>query len=398
MRQTWRWFGSHDQVSLPDIRQAGAEGIVTALHHLPAGVVWTGDEIRKRQDEIKAGSGGALTWDVAESLPVSEVLKTKGAGYRDHIQAYLTSMEALAEAGVHTICYNFMPVLDWTRTHLRWGLANGGTAMRFDLASFVAFDCFLLKRDGAADAFAPAVVAAAKQAFAEMSDAEKLALQQAVTAGLPGAVESWSIDELRAALATYDGLGADQLRQNHIDFLSEVVPSAERLGLRLCCHPDDPPFSLLGLPRTMSSGADYAHVLDAVDSPAAGMTFCTGSLGAGFANDCVEIAQRFGPKIHFVHLRNVTRDSETSPCSFFEDEHLGGQVDMVGVIRALLAEEDRRRAEGRSDAEIPMRPDHGQEILSDIGAGAQPGYPAVGRLKGLAEIRGVAAGLSAGQA
>lgn len=394
MRQTWRWFGEHDTIGLPDIRQAGASGIVTALHHLPAGEVWTLDEIRQRQSLIAAGSNGALTWDVAESLPVSETIKTKAGDCRAHIQAYLASMEALAEAGIATICYNFMPVLDWTRTHLRWELPNGGTAMRFDLASFAAFDCFILERHGAAEGYEAATLDAARQAFAAMSDADKQALQHAVTSGLPGTFDSWSLEELRDAIASYSQLSADGLRQNHIDFLSEVIPTAERFGLRLCCHPDDPPFSLLGLPRTMSSSDDYGAVLDVVDSPSAGMTFCTGSLGASPYNDCVEIARRFGPKIHFAHLRNVSRDTETRPCSFFEDEHLAGQVDMVGVIDALLAEEVRRHHEGRADAQIPMRPDHGQEILSDLSAAkGQPGYPAVGRLKGLAEIRGVVAGL-----
>jgi len=393
VRQTWRWFGVNDTIRLPDIRQAGAAGVVTALHHLPAGHDWTLDQIQLRQSEIAAGSNGTLSWDVVESLPVSDVIKTKGNEYRAHIAAYLKSLEALGEAEINTICYNFMPVLDWTRTHLRWSLPNGGRAMRFDLTSFVAFDCFLLERVGAADDFDAAMFEAAKRLFATMSDPEKKALQHAVTSGLPGAAESWSLDELREALTNYRAISADQLRQNHIDFLSEIVPTAEKLGLRLCCHPDDPPFSLLGLPRTMSSADDYAHILDTVDSPSAGMTFCSGSLGAGVQNDCVEIARRFGPKIHFIHLRNISRDHETNPCSFFEDEHLGGQVDLVGVIEALLAEEDRRRREGREDAEIPMRPDHGQEILCDLSAGAQPGYPAIGRLKGLAEIRGVIAGL-----
>ena len=393
MRQTWRWFGESDTICLPDIRQAGAVGVVTALYHLPAGHDWTLDQIQKRQSEIAAGSNGALSWDVVESLPVSEVIKTKGKDYRAHIGAYLKSLEALGEADINTICYNFMPVLDWTRTHLRWGLPNGGRAMRFDLTSFVAFDCFLLERAGAADDIDATTFEAAKRLFSAMSDPEKRALQHAVTSGLPGAVESWSLRELREALTNYRAINADQLRQNHIDFLSEIVPTAEKLGLRLCCHPDDPPFSLLGLPRTMSSADDYSHILNTVDSPSAGMTFCSGSLGAGVHNNCVEIVRHFGSKIHFIHLRNVSRDHETKPCSFFEDEHLGGQIDMVGVIEALLAEEDRRRREGREDAEIPMRPDHGQEILCDLSACAQPGYPAIGRLKGLAEIRGVIAGL-----
>lgn len=341
-------------------------------------------------------SKGALEWEVAESLPVSEVIKAKGKTYRTHIEAYKASLAALAEAGILTVCYNFMPVLDWTRTNLRWPLPNGGTAMRFDLAEFAAFDIFLLKRYGADDDYDDATLEDARRCLSGMSDAKKSALTKAIVAGLPGATENWTLTELHDAIANYDAIGADQLRQNHIDFLSEIVDVAETLGLRLCCHPDDPPFPLLGLPRIMSSQDDYAFVLDAVDSPSVGMTMCTGSLGSNSHNDCVAIARRFAPRIHFLHLRNVTRDSDEKPYSFFEDEHLAGRVDMVGVIAVILAEEARRRRENRADAQIPMRPDHGQEILSDINAGLHPGYPAVGRLKGLAEIRGVVAGLSHG--
>ncbi|OUS06605.1 mannonate dehydratase [Rhodobacterales bacterium 52_120_T64] len=394
MKYTWRWFGPEDRVNLATAHQAGASGIVTALHHIPAGVPWTIEGIRARQKEIRDESGGALTWEVVESLPVSETIKTKGADYHAHIQAYRASLEALAEAGVFTVCYNFMPVLDWTRTHLRWPLPNGGMAMRFDLTAFASFDCFILERQGAIDDYDAATIQAAKNYFKNITEAEEAALLHAIVAGLPGAAETWTLEGLREALSAYADVDADQLRQNHIDFLSEIVGTAEKLGLRMCCHPDDPPFPLLGLPRVMSSLEDYAHVLDTVDSPSIGVTLCTGSLGVSPNNDCVEIARRFASKIHFVHLRNLTRDSETKPCSFFEDEHLAGQVDMVGVIDVLLKEEARRRRGNRPDAEIPMRPDHGQEILSDLTAGFQPGYPAVGRLKGLAEIRGVIAGLN----
>ena len=398
LRQTWRWFGPDDAVCLSSAHQAGACGVVTALHHIPPGIAWTRDDVRTRIGEVRKMSKGALEWEVAESLPVSEVIKTKGKTYRAHIEAYKASLAALAEAGIFTVCYNFMPVLDWTRTNLRWPLPNGGTAMRFDLAEFAAFDIFLLKRDAAADEYDDAMLENARRCLFGMSDAKKSALTKAIVAGLPGATENWTLTELQDAIANYAAIGADQLRQNHIDFLSEIVDTAETLGLRLCCHPDDPPFPLLGLPRIMSSQDDYEFVLDAVDSPSAGMTMCTGSLGANAHNDCVATARRFAPKIHFLHLRNVTRDSDETPCSFFEDEHLAGQVDMVGVIAVILAEEGRRRRENRADAQIPMRPDHGQEILSDIDAGLNPGYPAVGRLKGLAEIRGAVAGLSHGAA
>lgn len=394
MRRTWRWFGPEDRVTLADARQAGAEGIVTALHMLAPGMPWTADAVAERQEQIAFASAGALKWDVVESLPVSEGIKTKSPDWTTHIDAYRHSMEVLAGAGVETICYNFMPVLDWTRTELRAPLPSGGTAMRFDLVDFAALDIHILERHGAVDSYPPDIAVAAGEAAARMNDSQKLALIDAVVSGLPGAAERWTLRDVRAATGIYAHLSADVLRQTHVDFLSEVVPLAERLGLRLCCHPDDPPFSLLGLPRTMSTLEDYQAILGAVDSPAFGVTFCTGSFAARPDNDCVALAHALAPRIHFVHLRNVIRETRGAPCSFIESEHLEGDVDMVGVIGAVLEEEGRRRAAGRADAEIPMRPDHGHDILTDIGAGAQPGYPAVGRLKGMAELRGVMAALT----
>ena len=393
MRQTWRWFGPVDPVSLADVRQAGAAGIVTALHGHPAGVVWPRAEVAERKAVIEAAG---LTWDVVESLPVSEDIKTQSGDWRDHLSAYATSMEALAAEGVRTICYNFMPVLDWTRTELHHVRPHGGTAMRFDLVTFAMFDLFILRRTGAEADYDAGVAAKASKRFEGLDAAGTAALAETVTCGLPGAVDRWSLDDLRRGLARYDAIDADQLRHHHVDFLSAVAPVAERLGLRLCCHPDDPPWPLLGLPRIASTAADYAAFLDAVDSPAVGMTFCTGSLGARPDNDCAAIARNFGPRIFFVHLRNVTRETEGWPCSFFEDEHLEGGTDMVAVLKALWAEEARRRAEGRADADIPFRPDHGQAILSDLKVDGQPGYPAVGRLKGLAELRGILAALAHG--
>ena len=395
MLQTWRWFGPHDPISLAHVRQAGVEGIVTALHHLPAGAAWTDAEIEKRCLEISRGSRQALKWEVVESLPVSESIKTQNAGMKADLVNYVASLEALARAGIRTVCYNFMPVLDWTRTQLRWPLDNGGTAMRFEWEAFATFDLFVLRRQGAEHDYPESVGQIAQRRFSEMNDSDIVEMTNTIGAGLPGSADHWSLESLRSALQSYAAIDRDKLRQNHIDFLSEVVPTAERLKIRLCCHPDDPPFPLLGLPRIMSTEDDYAALLDAVPSHATGMTFCTGSLGARPDNDCAAIARRFGPRIHFAHLRNVTRDADTVPCSFFEDEHLKGQTDMVAVVRALLEEEARRAEEGRWDAQIPMRPDHGQEILSDIGSNGQPGYPAVGRLKGLAELRGVIAGLQA---
>jgi mannonate dehydratase len=397
MRQTWRWFGPVDKVTLADARQAGVEAIVTALHHVPTGEVWTPEEIEKRQREVAFHPDGSMThlaWEVVESLPVSEAIKTQTGDWRAHVVNYRRSLDNLARAGIKVICYNFMPVIDWTRTDLWWRLPHGGTAMRFDLADFAAFDIHVLKRKGAADDYVAPVAAEAARRAALLSDDDKRRLTANIVAGLPGSQEHWSLETVGEHLATYAGIGAGKLRAHFVDFLSEVAPHAESLGLRLCCHPDDPPFPLLGLPRIMSTLADYRAVLEAVDVPANGVTFCTGSLGARPDNDLPAMVKALAPRIHFVHLRNVRRDSEDVPCSFFEDEHLAGQTDMVAVIAALLAEEARRRAEGRADAEIPMRPDHGQDILDDLQRGAQPGYPAIGRLKGLAELRGVMAALA----
>jgi mannonate dehydratase len=392
MRQTWRWFGPKDRVRTEDIAQAGAVGVVSALHHIPNGAVWTPEEIALRQAEVARRSDGTpsgLTWDVVESLPVSEDIKKQNGNWRDHVANYKTSLEHLAAAGLKVICYNFMPVLDWTRTDLRWRVANGATCMRFDINDFAAFDIHLLKRPGAAADFSPEVVDEAARRFARLDAGAQRQLADAITMGLPGSTESMDLAQVRAHLAEYGAINSDRLRRHLIDFLSEVVPAAERLGLRLCCHPDDPPFPLMGLPRVMSTADDYAAVLDAVDSPANGMTLCSGSLGARPDNDLPAMMTRFGPKVHFLHLRNVKRDGDAVAGSFFEAEHLEGDTDMVALIAAILREEARRSAEGRADATIPMRPDHGQELADDLTRGGQPGYPLIGRLRGLAELRGV---------
>lgn len=392
MRQTWRWFGPADLASIDDIVQAGAEGVVTALHHVPNGVVWSAEEIGKRQQQIKVrndGSPSGIAWDVIESLPVSEDIKKQKGEWREHIANYKQSLRHVAAAGLRTVCYNFMPVLDWTRTDLRYQVAHGGTCMRFDINDFAAFDIHILKRPGAAEDFSPEVAAEAGRRIATLDEAAQKQLARNVTMGLPGSTESMTLDDVRAHLAEYGHISADQLRQHFVDFLSEVVPVAEEVGVRLCCHPDDPPFSLLGLPRIMSTAADYKQILDAVDSPANGMTLCSGSFGARPDNDLPQIMRDFGPKVHFLHLRNVKRDGTAIAGSFYEAEHLGGDTDMVALIAAILTEEARRKREGREDAQIPMRPDHGQDILDDLGRRAQPGYPTIGRLKGLAELRGV---------
>jgi mannonate dehydratase len=392
MRQTWRWFGPADLASIDDIVQAGAEGVVTALHHVPNGVVWTAEEIGKRQQQVrtrKDGSASGLEWDVIESLPVSEDIKKQKGNWRQHVENYKQSLRHVAAAGLRVVCYNFMPVLDWTRTDLRYTVAHGGTCMRFDINDFAVFEIHILQRPGATEDFAPEVVAEAARRFGTMSDTAQQQLARNVTMGLPGSTESMTLDDVRAHLAEYAGISPDQLRSHFVDFLSEVVPVAEEVGVRLCCHPDDPPFPLLGLPRIMSTAADYRHILSAVDSPANGMTLCSGSFGARPDNDLPAIMDEFGPKVHFLHLRNVKRDTDAISGSFYEAEHLGGDTDMVALIAAILREEGRRKKAGREDAQIPMRPDHGQDIVDDLGRRAQPGYPTIGRLKGLAELRGV---------
>ncbi|WP_145110551.1 mannonate dehydratase [Cereibacter sediminicola] len=392
MRQTWRWFGPKDLVSVDDMRQAGVEGVVSALHHIPTGALWTPDEIARRQRQIGVmtdGSASGLNWEVVESLPVSEDIKKQKGDWRAHVETWKASMQNLRAAGIEVICYNFMPVLDWTRTDLAWRRPSGATCMRFDLPDFAAFDIHILERPGAAEDLPEWVVAEAALRFSEMDEDRKAALARNVVFGLPGAAEQFTLEDVRRHLAEYAGMSAETLRRHLIDFLSEVAPLAEEIGVRLCCHPDDPPFPLLGLPRVMSTEADYAAVMAAVDLKANGITLCTGSLGARPDNDLPGMMERMGERVHFLHLRNVTLEGDDLRNSFFEDGHLEGGTDMVAMIAAVLAEERRREAEGRADISIPMRPDHGQDILDDLGRKGQPGYPAIGRLKGLAELRGI---------
>lgn len=398
MKQTWRWFGPSDLVSIDDICQAGAHGVVSALHHVPSGAVWTPDEIAKRHAEIatmKDGAPSGLTWDVVESLPVSESIKRQVGPWRDHIAAYKQSLRNLADSGISIVCYNFMPVLDWTRTHLNWRLSNGATCMRFDLFDFVAFDLFILSRAGAENDYGTEIVAEAKTRFEAMSDDRRTELERTVAFGLPGSVENLSLEDLRELLATYANIDADALRANLVAFLEEVVPVAREVGIRMCCHPDDPPFALLGLPRIMSTEADYAFIMEAVDIPENGITLCSGSLGVHPGNDLPGMMKRWGERVHFIHLRNTKRETDGLPCSFHEAEHLDGDTDMVALIEQILREEASRKVAGRKDWNIPMRPDHGHDILDDLNRKGQPGYPAIGRLKGLAELRGVMTALSA---
>ncbi|CTQ33164.1 mannonate dehydratase [Jannaschia rubra] len=397
MRQTWRWFGPQDRVSTDDMLQAGVEGVVSALHHVPTGTVWTPQEIARRQKEIATRPGGTpsgLAWEVVESLPVSEDIKRQTGDWRAHIDAWKTSMRNLRAAGLRVICYNFMPILDWTRTDLVHRLSTGATCMRFDLPTFAAFDLHILERPGAGQDYSAETGAAAREVFDAMDDADKDGLVRNVVFGLPGAAENFSLGDLRHHLSLYAGTDADRLRANLIDFLSEVAPLAQDLGLRLCCHPDDPPFPLLGLPRIMSTEDDYARVMAAVDVPANGITLCSGSLGARPDNDLPGMMERLGDRVHFLHLRNVRRETPDIRGTFHEAAHLEGDTDMVALIAAVLRQEAARRGAGREDASIPFRPDHGQDILDDQTRQAQPGYPAIGRLKGLAELRGIMTALS----
>jgi mannonate dehydratase len=392
MRQTWRWFGPKDRVSVDDMMQAGVEGVVSALHHVATGAVWTPEEIARRQREIETrrdGRPSTLRWEVVESLPVSEDIKKQKGDWKTHIANWKTSMRNLRAAGIEVICYNFMPVLDWTRTDLAWERPSGARCMRFDLIDFAAFDIHILQRKGAAESFPDAVASEAAKRFAVMDDAAKDKLAGNVVFGLPGAAERFTLDDVRAHLAEYDTISEAQLQRHLIDFLAEVAPLAQELGVRLCCHPDDPPFPLLGLPRIMSTQAQYQTILSAVDLPANGVTLCTGSLGARPDNNPVEIMKALGDRVHFLHLRNVAIEGNEVMNSLYEDEHLSGHTDMVAMVAEVVAQEARRKAAGRADWSIPMRPDHGQDILDDIGRAAQPGYPAIGRLKGLAELRGL---------
>jgi mannonate dehydratase len=389
MKQSWRWFGPDDAVTLAAARQAGASGIVTALHQIPYGEVWSVAAIEARKAQI-AAPGFGLRWAVVESLPVHERVKLGEGDLEPLFAAYRQSLKNLAACGLKTVCYNFMPVLDWTRTQLDAALPGGARALRFNIHEYVAFDWLMLERRGAEDGHDAAILDRAKAWFSASTQGDRDRLLANIMAGLPGAYDRYDVPSLRAMLARYDGIDAAALQGNLRRFLEAVIPTAAELGVNLCIHPDDPPRPLFGLPRIVSTAADIAAILAMADHPANGLTLCSGSLGAHPNNDVPGISRRFADRIWFAHLRNVAKDPDGS---FMEAEHLGGDTDMVALVAALLAEERRRKAAGRDDWEIPMRPDHGHEILDDIGRGGFPGYPAIGRLRGLAELRGVMAAL-----
>ena len=385
---TWRWFGPKDPLSLKEIRQTGATGIVTALHDVPRGEVWPVDEIRKRKEMVEKEN---FRWAVAESIPIHESIKIRKGNYRQYIENYKTSIRNLGASGIRTVCYNFMPVLDWSRTDLRVEFGDGSITTKFEAVPFAAFDLFILKREGAEQQYTTEQLDAAQHFFAGMSEKQKETLLETVLLGFPGSGEALTLEGLRMALLEYRDIGQEEFRSNLFEFLKEVIPVAEESGVRMALHPDDPPWSLFGLPRIVSTQDDVGKVLKEVDTISSGITLCTGSFGAGFENDLVAMATEFGPRIHFVHLRNVRR---TQDRNFVEDNHLDGDIDMYGVVRALLLEQKRRMAEGRQDRQIPMRPDHGHLMLADRHwKGIYPGYSLFGRMRGLAEIRGLELGI-----
>lgn len=391
MEQSWRWFGPDDVVTLAQARQAGARGIVNALHQIPYGVVWSVAEIEARKAIIAADASLGLRWNVVESLPIHETVKIGEGDLEPIFENYRQSLRNLAACGLEVVCYNFMPVLDWTRTELAYRLPGGATALRFNIHEYVAFDHFMLQRPGAADGHSADVMDRAKAWFERSSEADRARLLANIMAGLPGAYDRYDVPGLKRMLERYHGMSHEELRANLKRFLEAVIPTAEEVGIRMCIHPDDPPRPLFGLPRICSNEDDIAFILNAVDRPANGLTLCSGSLGANPMNDVPEIARRFADRIWFAHLRNVAKDADGS---FMEAEHLGGDTDMVALVEVLLAEEQRRKAAGLAHWQIPMRPDHGHELLDDVGKGSFPGYPAVGRLRGLAELRGVMTAVS----
>jgi mannonate dehydratase len=383
MLETWRWFGPDDPVNLQNVRQAGAAGVVTALHHMNRGGVWSEDEVLKRRGQIEAAG---LVWPVVESIAVGEEIKTRSGGFREKIDNYKQSIRNAARAGVKTFCYNFMAITDWTRTNLNWPLASGGTALRFDAVDCAAYELFVLKRDGAEADYPPERLGEARARFEAMTPADIDELERTLIDWLPAREFTYDRESFKRALALYRDVTVEDLRTNLIAFVREITAVAEEEGVRLAIHPDDPAFPIFGLPRVMSTAEDVRKLFAAVSSPACGITLCSGSFGSNPSNDLVALAREFGPRVHFAHLRNIKREPDGS---FFEADHLAGETDMVRLVAALMAEEDRRRAEGRTDAEIPMRPDHGHLLGDDGKKRVNPGYSFIGRLKGLAELRGV---------
>jgi mannonate dehydratase len=387
MNATWRWFGPQDTIGLDHVRQAGATGVVTALHHLYGGEPWPLHEVLKRKTEVEAAG---LVWSVVESIPVHKSIKLGSGPCKQFIGWWKDSLASIAKAGIKRVCYNFMPVADWTRTDLKWRLPNGGYTLRFDGIAFAAYDLFILERRGASDDYSENQMAFARERFESMTEECREDLEHTIISGLPAAEASYSRETLRRSLNEFEGMSPSDLRANLMTFLGEVVPVAEEYGIRLAIHPDDPPWSLFGLPRIVSRAEDARAILDRYNTSSNGLTFCVGSYGARADNDLESMVAEFAPRIYFAHLRQVKREAEKS---FHEAEHLAGSSDMVAIVCALLLEERRRREAGEVESEIPMRPDHGQLLATDCERPSNPGYSMIGRLKGLAELRGVIHGL-----